>query len=204
MLRIDDCLEGHVLIGLVLSLASFVFLILTAFSTPYIRSITYLDVPSGVSSGVSFGSFGYCEATAAASVSSCHRSVGYEYGSEIVVWLTRTLILFAFAAMFMLLAFLALVLSLLKVGKFMWNPIYVRTAALLGTTLAILSEIFALNLFVTARMRYDAQGIRPTYGAALWLGLIGAIAGFLSVCVGGPAFAGRYMYRAHPQRAYNV
>jgi hypothetical protein len=26
MFRIDDCLEGHVLIGLVLSLASFVFL----------------------------------------------------------------------------------------------------------------------------------------------------------------------------------
>ncbi|RSH85754.1 hypothetical protein EHS25_003895 [Saitozyma podzolica] len=174
MFRIDDCLEGHVLIGLVLSLASFVFLILTAFSTPYIRSITYLDTPSGVS----FGSFGYCEA-AESTTPVCHRSVGYEYGSEIIVWLTRTLILFAFAAMFMLLAFFALVLSLLKVGKFMWNPIYFRTTALLGTTLAILSEIFALNLFVTARMRYNAQGLRPTYGAALWLGLAGAIAGFV-------------------------
>jgi hypothetical protein len=65
--------------------------ILTAFSTPYIRSITYLDTPSGVS----FGSFGYCEA-AESTTPVCHRSVGYEYGSEIIVWLTRTLILFAF------------------------------------------------------------------------------------------------------------
>lgn len=116
----------------------------------------------------------------------------------------------------MLLSFIALLLSLLRVGKFMWNPVYFRTTAvslmwsmigaeaepdlsrfhpprhsigsafrftsqLIGSLCAILAEIFALILWVTARHRYndsDSPG-RAKYGAALWLGLSGAIVAFI-------------------------
>ncbi|WVW85212.1 hypothetical protein I302_107250 [Kwoniella bestiolae CBS 10118] len=197
MFRWRDCLEGHILIGLVLSLISWVMLTLVTFSTPYIKSIYFLTSPTPQ---LKFGAFGYC------SLLDCvGPQLGYEQdGGEIIRWLTGSMILFGLAALFMLLAWITLILSLLRVGKFMWNPVYFRTAALLGSFMAILAESFALALFVTARKRYDDQGIRATYGAALWLGLIGAISAFLGAAIGGPAYQGHYMYRAHPAQAYNV
>ena len=52
---------------------------------------------------------------------------------------------------------------------------------LIGSLSAILAEILALVLWVTARHRYndsDSPG-RATYGAALWLGMAGAIVAFV-------------------------
>ena len=70
---------------------------------------------------------------------------------------------------------------------------------------AIAGEIFALILWITARHRFDSVDIRAQYSAGLWLGLAGAIIAFLSACIGGPAYGGRYgMYWANRGVAYNV
>ncbi|WWC90338.1 uncharacterized protein L201_005271 [Kwoniella dendrophila CBS 6074] len=203
MFRARDCLEGHILLGLILSLISWICLILTSFSTPYIKSIYYLTLPES-NDQIKFGNFGYCS-----TFDGCiGPKVGYDYSEgnngEIIEWLTEPLIMFPFAGILMLSAWITLILSLLKVGKFMWNPIYFRTTALLGSLFAILSEIFALILFVLARQKFKDNGIRATYGASLWLGLIGAITAFLSAAIGGPAYQGKFMYRANRQQAYNV
>lgn len=79
----------------------------------------------------------------------------------------------------MFFAIITLILSLLRVGKFMWNPIYFRTSALLGTLLAILAETFALVLWVHARHVFDDVW-EAKYGAALWTGLVGTICAALA------------------------
>ncbi|WRT68759.1 uncharacterized protein IL334_005739 [Kwoniella shivajii] len=196
MFRWRDCTEGHIILGLLLSLISWICLILTTFSTPYIHAIDFLHIPS---SAISYGSFGYCSPT-----SCIGPQVGYARGGDITGWLTKTLILFALASTFMILAWITLVLSLLKVGKFMWNPVYFRTTALLGSLMAILAEAFALVLFVNAKRKHNDNGIQAKYGAALWLGLVGAITAFSSAAIGGPAYQGNYMYRADRRQAYNV
>ncbi|WWC63698.1 uncharacterized protein I303_106303 [Kwoniella dejecticola CBS 10117] len=209
MFRWRDCQEGHIIIGLTLTTISWVLLTLTTFSTPYIKSIFFLSLPptaATANTNTKFGSFGYCTTTREGCTGP---QVGYLYEDEgrigiLTEWLTKTLILYGFAALFMLLAWFALILSLLKVGKFMWNPVYFRTAALLGTLSAILAEAFALVLFVQGRRRFNGVGIQAQYGAALWLGLVGTIAAFLAAAIGGPAYQGNYMYRADRRQAYNV
>ncbi|WVQ95290.1 hypothetical protein IAU59_002385 [Kwoniella sp. CBS 9459] len=209
MFRWDDCSEGHIIIGMTLTLTSLICLILTTFSTPYIRGIHFLSVPAPIS--VRFGAFGYCPS--GPSGGDCvGPKVGYVWngaGNEMSGWAIKGLVLFGIAAIFMLLALLTLILSLLKVGKFMWNPVYFRTTALLGSLFAILAEIFALILFVRARNRFNDTGggdgeERAKYGAALWLGMVGAIAAFLGAAMGGPKYQGHYMYRADRRAAYNV
>lgn len=76
-------------------------------------------------------------------------------------------------------AIITLILSLLRVGKFMWNPIYFRTTALLGTLLAILAEAFALVLWVHTRHVFDDVW-EARYGAALWTGLVGTLCAALA------------------------
>ncbi|OCF57830.1 hypothetical protein L486_05295 [Kwoniella mangroviensis CBS 10435] len=202
MFRWRDCLEGHILIGLLASTISWVLLTLVTFSTPYIKSIYFLTV---LTPELYFGTYGYCPSDTSGPEDCVGPQLGYERpGGEITEWLTRTMILFGLAALFMLLAWITLILSLLRVGKFMWNPVYFRTTALLGSFMAILAESFALSLFVIARRKYDDQGIRAKYGAALWLGLVGAISAFLGAAIGGPAYRGNYMYRADRRQAYNV
>ncbi|ORY32173.1 hypothetical protein BCR39DRAFT_493143 [Naematelia encephala] len=197
MFRYYDCLEAHILIGLISSSSATILLFLTSFSAPYINSIYFLLTPSP--DNLRLGGFGYC------SLKSCTTSmIGYDVGPEMIQWLTRTHILFPLAAIFMSIALIFLILSLLKTGRFMWNPIYFRTTALFGSIIAIIAEIFALVNWVQARHKYDDhQGQRARYGSALWLGLVGAITAFLSVCIGGPAFEGSVMYR-HTGTAYNV
>lgn len=60
---------------------------------------------------------------------------------------------------------------------------------LIGSISAIVAEIFALICWVTARHRFDQNDGpgRATYGAALWLGLVGAITGFIRCVPMGPA-----------------
>jgi len=111
--------------------------VLTTFSTPYIKSIYFLRTEEGAK----YGSFGYCQESACTG-----KVVGYDNGPEVTEWLTKTQVLFGIgelvggqqplsplrlisAAIFMLLSFIALLLSLLRVGKFMWNPVYFRTTA---------------------------------------------------------------------------
>ncbi|WVQ79568.1 hypothetical protein IAT38_001667 [Cryptococcus sp. DSM 104549] len=204
MFRWHDCLEGHILLGLVLTMISFICLILTTFSSPFIKPIYFLEAPSDDNASTPdtrFGTFGYCSDPGGCTGT----SVGYEWeGGEIVEWMTKTGILFGFAALFVLLAFMTLILSLLRVGKFMWNPVYFRTTALLGTLFALLAEAFALVLWVKARHAYDDEGTRATYGASLWLGLVGTLAAFFAAGIGGPAYQGQFMYRADRQQAYNV
>lgn len=79
------------------------------------------------------------------------------------------------ALLLMFVAIIVLILSLLRVGKFMRTPIYFRTAALLGTLLAIFAEAFALVLWVHARHAFDDDIWEAKYGAALWTGLVGTI-----------------------------
>ncbi|OCF35830.1 hypothetical protein I317_05104 [Kwoniella heveanensis CBS 569] len=180
MFRWNDCSEGHIIIGMILTLTSLICLILTTFSVPFIKGIHFLSVPAPIS--VKFGAFGYCPSGSGigAGGDCVGPKVGYGWdGDELSGWAVKAMILFGIAAIFMLLALLTLILSLLKVGKFMWNPIYFRTTALLGSLFAILAEIFALILLVRARNRFDDIGLRAKYGAALWLGMVGAISAFL-------------------------
>ncbi|EIW65637.1 hypothetical protein TREMEDRAFT_66360 [Tremella mesenterica DSM 1558] len=172
MFRWEDCVEGHIILGLTFSLISSILLTLVTFSTPYNKSIYFLRTPNP---SIHFGALGYCPPT-----SECIKRVGYSTGSEVTEWLTRAQVLYAVGAIFMLLALIALLLSLLRVGQFMWNPIYFRTMSLLGFIFSLLAEIFALILWVQARHRYDAEGVRATYGAALWIGLAGLILAFLA------------------------
>ncbi|WVF67706.1 hypothetical protein IAT40_002465 [Kwoniella sp. CBS 6097] len=203
MFRWNECTEAHIIIGMILTLVSLICLILTAFSTPFIKGIHFLSVPAPIST--KFGAFGYCPSGTGGEGDCVGPKVGYLWdGDEMSDWAVKGMILFGIAAIFMLLALVTLILSLLKVGKFMWNPVYFRTTALLGSLFAILAEIFALILFVRARNRFDDIGSRAKYGAALWLGLIGAIAGFLGAAMGGPKYQGHYMYRADRRAAYNV
>ncbi|WWC71213.1 uncharacterized protein I206_105166 [Kwoniella pini CBS 10737] len=199
MFRWRDCSEGHVIIGLTLSTISWILLTLTTFSTPYIKSIFFLSIPN---SSTHFGSFGYCIKQ------ECFGpKIGYEWEEdqgELIKWLIKTLILFGIASLFMLLSWITLILGLLKVGEFIWNPIYFRTTALLGTILAILAESFSLVLFVQGRRKFNDNGIQVKYGVALWLGLLGTISAFLAAAIGGPAYQGNYMYRADRRQAYNV
>jgi hypothetical protein len=59
--------------------------LLTAFSTPYIHSIYFLENQHEVR----YGAFGYCEPTGCIG-----STVGYDTGPEVVEWITRTHILF--------------------------------------------------------------------------------------------------------------
>ena len=132
MFRWEDCSEGHFLLGLGLSIISFALTLLTALSTPLIKGIYFLRADE-----VKFGTFGYCEPNGCTP-----RHVGYDRGPEVTEWITRTHILFPIgvlypslikpltqAASFILLSFIALILSVLRVGKFMWNPVYFRSTA---------------------------------------------------------------------------
>nr|ODN94623.1 hypothetical protein L204_04758 [Cryptococcus depauperatus CBS 7855] len=220
MFRWDDCLEGHILLGLIFSTLSLVCFILTTFSTPLIKGIYFLSVPISTkssSSAVKFGSFGYCNRDTCSST-----KVGYTQpdgvgeGNEIWNWMIKTHVLYGIASLLMLLAIVTLILSLLRVGKFMWNPVYFRTCSLLSTAFAIFAEAFALINWVHARHAFDGHGIEAKYGAALWVGLVGTMfAALRSVLhhakqewkiavIGGPAYQGRFMYRAHSGVAYNV
>lgn len=96
----------------------------------------------------------------------------------------------AFACMFF--ALITLVLSLLRVGKFSWNPKYFRTAGVrlsvradrcadvqvIAFLFGLLAEIFALINWVGARLSFNSRDIEADYGAALWLGLVGVILNF--------------------------
>ncbi|OXC65584.1 cytochrome C assembly protein [Cryptococcus neoformans] len=248
MFRWDDCLEGHMLLGFIFSIISFICLLLTTFSTPLIKTIYFVSVSSSSKSdsNTKFGTFGYCitqEIGQGGGASRCsHAKVGYTQpggvgnGDELIEWLIKTGILFSIgesslfllllfpsplsnifsprltessffpiplALLFMCFAIITLILSLLRVGKFMWNPIYFRTTALLGALLAILAEAFALILWVHARHVFDDVW-EARYGAALWTGLVGTLCAALAAAIGGPAYQGRLMYRAHREVPYNL
>ncbi|ALO69258.1 hypothetical protein CNG00305 [Cryptococcus deneoformans JEC21] len=215
MFRWDDCLEGHMLLGFIFSSLSFVCLLLTTFSAPLIKTIYFLSISYSLNSDLSakFGTFGYCvtqEGGQGGGGSGCSSAkVGYTQpasvgdGDELIEWLIKTGILFGIALLFMFFAIITLILSLLRVGKFMWNPIYFRTSALLGTLLAILAETFALVVWVHARHVFDDVW-EAKYGAALWTGLVGTICAALAAAIGGPAYQGRLMYRAHREVPYSL
>ncbi|OXG16769.1 cytochrome C assembly protein [Cryptococcus neoformans Tu259-1] len=248
MFRWDDCLEGHMLLGFIFSIISFICLLLTTFSTPLIKTIYFVSVSSSSKSdsNTKFGTFGYCitqEIGQGGGASRCsHAKVGYTQpggvgnGDELIEWLIKTSILFSIgesslfllllfpsplsnissprltessffpiplALLFMCFAIITLILSLLRVGKFMWNPIYFRTTALLGALLAILAAAFALILWVHARHVFDDVW-EARYGAALWTGLVGTLCAALAAAIGGPAYQGQLMYRAHREVPYNL
>ncbi|WVQ90754.1 hypothetical protein IAS59_004535 [Cryptococcus gattii] len=216
MFRWDDCFEGHMLLGFIFSTISFVCLLLTTFSTPFIKTIYFLSVSSYSNSDLStkFGTFGYCttqEQGKGEGASECSsKKVGYTQpagigdGDELIEWLIKTGILFGIALLLMFVAIILLILSLLRAGKFMRTPIYFRTAALLGTLLAIFAEAFALVLWVHARHAFDDDIWEAKYGAALWTGLVGTIFASLAAAIGGPAYRGRLMYRAHREVPYHL
>ncbi|ORX38202.1 hypothetical protein BD324DRAFT_679962 [Kockovaella imperatae] len=181
----SDCLEGHVLIGVFLSVSSIVVLCLTSFSIPYIKNIFFLST----STGYKYGTLGYCQ------FGSCsRRRIGYETGREIIHWLTQTLVLFPIAALLIFLGLWGLVWSLWGPSK---NSIWFRIPTAVGALTALVAEIFALVLFVTARNRFHESAIDTAYGPALWLGIAGFICAATSAFFCGPPYTARYMYRAH-------
>jgi len=54
-----------------------------------------------------------------------------------------------------------------------------RLPQILGTLIAMIAEIFALAHWVTARRRFNTNGVDADYGAALWMGLTAAIIAFI-------------------------
>ncbi|KAK4690082.1 hypothetical protein P7C73_g63, partial [Tremellales sp. Uapishka_1] len=199
MFRWHDLLEVHILAGLSLSLLSLILLILVTFSTPFIKSITFLTTPPP--SSVSFGAFGYCTANEGCTPS----SLGYTYHPELISWLTHTSILFGVAALLMLIAYVTLLASLLRrINRFGTLHVLFRTSAVLGSLMATLAFAFQMMLWANARQRFDEQGVRAKYGAAPWLAMVAAIAASLSVCVRGPQYSAPYMYRAHADVSYRL
>jgi hypothetical protein len=110
------CLEGHMILGFILSLASAILLyvtlnqtfstrqanqltirLLVSLSTPFIKSITFLNT----STGYHYGAFGYCTTPPDGMIDiglggeeGCVRATGYTTGEEITLWITRTAVLF--------------------------------------------------------------------------------------------------------------
>ncbi|ODN77304.1 hypothetical protein L198_08039 [Cryptococcus wingfieldii CBS 7118] len=208
MFRWEECLEGHILIGLIFSTFAFVCMIIVTFSTPFIKTIYFLFITNTNGDATHYGAFGYCEEES----DSCSSSkVGYEppgpQNVDMPEWLLKTSILFGIAALLFFIAWITLILSLLRFKKFAWNPVYFRTSCVLAVLSAILAEIFALVLWVRAKHDFQGDGWvgwEAGYGAGLWIGLVGCIFGGLAAMIGGPAYQGRFMYRAHPGAAYNV
>ncbi|OWZ36763.1 cytochrome C assembly protein [Cryptococcus neoformans c45] len=119
MFRWDDCLEGHMLLGFIFSIISFICLHLTTFSTPLIKTIYFVSVSSSSDSdsNTKFGTFGYCitqEIGQGGGASRCSPAkVGYTQpggvgnGDELIEWLIKTGILFGIgeSSLFLLLLF---------------------------------------------------------------------------------------------------
>ncbi|KAL7422564.1 hypothetical protein Q5752_003212 [Cryptotrichosporon argae] len=185
----EDCREGHVLLGLAGTAAALVLLVLTIFSTPFSSFIYFLSTPAA-----KYGAYGLCTPAA------CMRALGYgsvDGGGEIIPWLTRSAICFGLAALAELLALFVLLYSMCEAALCCTHHLWFRTFKTIGALLAVLAEIFALVLWSTARHRFRARGEAATYGSALWIGLAAAAVSLFSLCLGGPKFGGRYVYRAH-------
>ncbi|KAG7553561.1 hypothetical protein FFLO_02993 [Filobasidium floriforme] len=131
--------------------------------------------------------------------------MGYRWDPELIYWLTKGLITVGIACAFSLLALIALLLEIFCRPSYqLTNPIWFRVFSGLTTLTTIIAFVFATVLFHNGRIRFENRGIDASYGPAEWMLLSAMIVGFLSLCVGGPRFTGRHMYRADNRAVYNV
>jgi hypothetical protein len=59
------------------------------------------------------------------------------------------------------------------------SSLAVADGKILGTLISMIAEIFALAHWVTAKKRFNTNGVEADYGAALWMGLAAAIIAFI-------------------------
>lgn len=124
-------------------------------------------------------------------------------GGEVESTLEGALVCFPIALGSAALALLALALPLCRAVPCADARPF-RTAALAALLFATLAETFALIVWVKAKARYARAEEGARYGAALWLGLAAPPVILLALVMGGPAWEGTRMYRAHRGVAYNV
>ncbi|KAJ9114290.1 hypothetical protein QFC22_005742 [Naganishia vaughanmartiniae] len=151
-----------------LAIGSTVLLWLCTFSTPHIKSLYYLKVKEE-SENVSFGTFGYCRSKTGA----CHENTsGYRHvlttGSDLP---GSSVVVNPIAAGITTVTMVFLIYSLIR--KRAAGFVFFMT--LFATTLTVISYILVLATFVGGHDRAKKHGLRPSYGAAMWLHLVATL-----------------------------
>ncbi|GFZ43129.1 hypothetical protein JCM24511_00848 [Saitozyma sp. JCM 24511] len=158
-----------------LSVAAFFVLLatlffwLSAFSVPFIKSISYLHT----SDGMKFGNFGWCDGPI------CYRHVGYAWYPEVLdkTHLTGSLILVAITAGFGSLAFLSLVHSIVDLASGFCS----FTLTLISALLSSISFLLVVICWGVAHHRFSDNGLDPKYGSAFALVIVGWVLYLLAI-----------------------
>ncbi|KAI5452849.1 hypothetical protein NCC49_006389 [Naganishia albida] len=194
-------MQRHHIGGVLLALAATVLLSVATFSTPFSRRVYFVKAAESYGE-VRLGGFGWCNI----STGECWGPrVGYHYDPQVTVWLTGAEVTIGIAALFSLLGTASIALETAYPSSHaLSNPLWFRAFAVLASLLSILAFVFSAVLWYDTRVRFEQSGIDAKYGPALWILLGGTIASALSLCVGGPRFTGRHMYRAANEASYSV
>ncbi|KAK8865899.1 hypothetical protein IAR55_001047 [Kwoniella newhampshirensis] len=145
------------------------FFWLSAFSTPFIKHIHYIHTREN---DVRWGNFGWCADGPLTGIGGreCYRHVGYEFGR----WIPHehavgALILVALTAGFGTFAFF----SLLHSASDLRSGACSFFLTLFTTLLATISFLLVVIVFGLAHHRFNQDTLRPHYGAAFVLVIIG-------------------------------
>ncbi|WWD17916.1 hypothetical protein CI109_102361 [Kwoniella shandongensis] len=146
------------------------FFWLSAFSTPFIKHIHYIHTREN---DVRFGNFGWCAEGALTGLiqgQRCYQHVGYEFGR----WIphksaTGALILVALTAAFGTFAFFSLLHSAADLRSGAASFFLTIFTSLLAT----ISFLLVVIIFGVAHHRFDDDSLRPRYGAAFVMVILG-------------------------------
>ncbi|KAK4686571.1 hypothetical protein P7C73_g3554, partial [Tremellales sp. Uapishka_1] len=160
---------AHVILLFVLTFSTLVLVILSTFSSPFIRSISFLRLPSDAGD-TTFGAFGWC------SPDFClPNTVGYEYGNEVNKALTGGMFLWPIAIIFVFFTLIA-ILPLLFVHesralRFVGNRIFFLFAVNFATLLVVLAWVYTIYGWSIAHRSFEIAGTAVHLGPAVWMGL---------------------------------
>jgi len=169
----------HTIILFTLTFAALVLVLLVTFSSPFISSINFINLPSA-SGSTTFGSFGWC------APGYCLPSkVGYEYGTQVNKSLTGAMLLWAISVIFTFFTLLS-VLPLLFVHesralRFVGNRVFFMYASELALLFVVASWVLSIYGWHIALRAFQEAGTKVHLGSANWLGLTAA---FCMIIVG--------------------
>ncbi|ORY28984.1 hypothetical protein BCR39DRAFT_533429 [Naematelia encephala] len=151
-------------LGAFLVLAATLFFWVSAFSVPYIKSLSYLHSDGN---GVKYGNFGWCKTDN----SLCFKHDGYAWHPEFIggKHTTGALIFVALTAAFGTLAWLSILHSIYNLSSGFLSAFLTGLTALCAT----ISFFIVVVVFGVAHHRFKHEGLSPHYGGAFPLVIVG-------------------------------
>ncbi|WRT67134.1 uncharacterized protein IL334_004100 [Kwoniella shivajii] len=178
---------AHVIILFTLSFAALILVILTTFSSPFIRSIDFLRLPS-TEGATTFGAFGWC------SPDFClPNQVGYEFGTQVNRALTGGMMLWAISIIFVFFTVIAILPLLFvhesKALRTVGNRVFFIYTMTLATLLVVVAWLFTIYGWSIAHRAFELADVEVELGAAIWMGLVAALCMLIVSILSWPATA---------------